>query len=81
MAKIMKGTPRCDIVVHGTSDCDWNRLLTENSYCLVMMLVKSVSCVMMISRNLHRNINTLDSTHCTCSERLMQETLDEVKLS
>ena len=46
-----------------------------------MSLAKIVTGVMLISRNLHRDINKLIFTLCTVIKRLMQKTLDEVELS
>ena len=56
-------------------------LLTQILYCIMMLLANTVTGVMLKSRNLHRGMNKVVFTHCTASNGLMQETLDEVELS
>ena len=47
----------------------------------MVMLAVTVTGVILISQNLHRDLSKIIFTHCTASKKSMQDSLDEVELS
>ena len=47
----------------------------------MMFSAVTVSSVMLISRNLHQDTKKINSTRCTASKMLMQDSLAEVEIS